>query len=195
MYTGVGDMDKLGTIRRWENQESTKFWRNSKNGGPSMCNMINGTDATIFAPRAPKESLYIYATDICRYWNGLHFEYSNLERKNSFEPNLLHQFHFTVQCEFNTKRMSFMRVFQPIVTKRAMIFYVILGQNMEMNAIAWTELSIFQADRMVACTEVPWIYRLAKVSLMYCKLCEFVFEYIRTVANINNRAYCISSGK
>lgn len=68
MYTGVDDMDKLGTIRKWEKQTSTKFWRNNKDGGVSVCNLVNGTDSTIFAPRIPKDALYIYATDICRYF-------------------------------------------------------------------------------------------------------------------------------
>lgn len=69
MYTGVGQMDKLGEIRKLNNRPNTKFWRNNMNGDLSVCNMINGTDATIFRPRIPTDALAIYSTDICRYSN------------------------------------------------------------------------------------------------------------------------------
>lgn len=67
MYTGVGQMDKLGLVRKLNNRRTTKIWRNNMDGGLSVCNMINGTDSTIFPPRIPADSLYLYATDICRY--------------------------------------------------------------------------------------------------------------------------------
>lgn len=68
MYTGVGQMDKLGSIRKLNNRSVSKIWRNNMDGDLSVCNMINGTDTTIFPPRIPTDSLYIYSTDICRYF-------------------------------------------------------------------------------------------------------------------------------
>lgn len=67
MYTGVGQMDKLGLIRKLNNRPFSKIWRNNMNGDLSVCNMVNGTDTTIFPPRVPTDALYIYSTDICRY--------------------------------------------------------------------------------------------------------------------------------
>lgn len=67
MHTGVGEIDKLGEVRKLNNQPNIKIWRNNVNGELSVCNMVNGTDSTIFPPRIPTSSLYIYSTDICRY--------------------------------------------------------------------------------------------------------------------------------
>lgn len=67
MYTGVGEIDKLGLIRKWQKHRTIKTWLNSTNGNPSICNMINGTDTTIYPPNIKSRGFKdIFATDICR---------------------------------------------------------------------------------------------------------------------------------
>lgn len=68
MHTGVGDIAKLGRIQTWQRRDTIKTWLNATNGQLSTCNMINGTDTTIYAPHK-KSSGYedIFATDICRW--------------------------------------------------------------------------------------------------------------------------------
>lgn len=67
MYTGVGEIDKLGLIRKWNKKKSIKTWLNATDGGVSVCNMINGTDTTVFAPHIqPEGHKDIFAADICR---------------------------------------------------------------------------------------------------------------------------------
>ncbi|XP_031619587.1 sensory neuron membrane protein 2 [Contarinia nasturtii] len=67
IHTGVGDITKLGLIRQWNKQKILKTWLNSKDGKTSTCNIINGTDTTVFAPHIKSNGfLYIFAADICR---------------------------------------------------------------------------------------------------------------------------------
>lgn len=83
MYTGVEEIDKLGLIRKWQKRQTIRNWLNATNGGLSTCNMINGTDTTVFAPRVKPEGFqYIFATDICRY--AIPF-FSTVKKYNSFK--------------------------------------------------------------------------------------------------------------
>lgn len=67
MYTGVGDITKLGLIRSWKKKQTIKTWLNNPDGKLSVCNMINGTDTTVYAPRIkPNTYQDIFSTDICR---------------------------------------------------------------------------------------------------------------------------------
>lgn len=67
IYTGVDNMDKLGVIRKWQKKRTIKTWLNQSNGATSICNMINGTDDTIYPPKVkPKGFQSIFSTDICR---------------------------------------------------------------------------------------------------------------------------------
>lgn len=67
MHTGVGQIEKLGEIIKWNRKRTIKTWLNATNGGLSTCNMINGTDTTVYAPHIKAySSLYIFSVDICR---------------------------------------------------------------------------------------------------------------------------------
>ena len=62
IYTGKGDdNDKRGIVEKWDNLTALTFWYSD------TCNMINGTDGTIFPVDVPKdERLYVFNTQICR---------------------------------------------------------------------------------------------------------------------------------
>jgi len=61
IYRGNENSKQLGSIAKYNNASKLTFW-----SGDS-CNMINGTDATLFPPNVQKhEKLYIYSTDLCR---------------------------------------------------------------------------------------------------------------------------------
>lgn len=69
VYTGVGDIKKLGVIKRWQRKSSTKFWPNASDGRTSVCNMINGTDSSQYEPLIDNPSdvvMHIFINDICR---------------------------------------------------------------------------------------------------------------------------------
>ncbi|XP_053169849.1 platelet glycoprotein 4 [Scomber japonicus] len=61
VYTGKDDISKVSTIDTWRGEKTLNFW------GDEYCNMINGTDASSFAPFVDKnEPLYFFSSDICR---------------------------------------------------------------------------------------------------------------------------------
>ncbi|XP_064637277.1 lysosome membrane protein 2-like isoform X2 [Lineus longissimus] len=62
VYTGTGGkLDNLNIINKWNGESSLPYW----NG--TLCNMINGTDGTLYHPFVDKsETLYLFSTDICR---------------------------------------------------------------------------------------------------------------------------------
>ncbi|KAM8907836.1 LOW QUALITY PROTEIN: platelet glycoprotein 4 [Spinachia spinachia] len=61
VYTGKEDISRVGMIDRWRGERSLRFWNDK------YCDMINGTDATSFAPFVDKETpLYFFSSDICR---------------------------------------------------------------------------------------------------------------------------------
>ncbi|XP_041833640.1 platelet glycoprotein 4 [Melanotaenia boesemani] len=61
VYTGKDDIKKVGMIDMWRGRRSLNFWNDS------YCDMINGTDATSFAPLLDKKKpLYFFSSDICR---------------------------------------------------------------------------------------------------------------------------------
>lgn len=68
VYTGVGDVNDLTIIRKWEKSHAIKTWPNNKDGSVSQCNLVNGTDAATFPPHLKAEPRYldIFSTDICR---------------------------------------------------------------------------------------------------------------------------------
>lgn len=68
-YSGIGDFKKIGMIKRWQRKSTIKYWLNTTDGRPSVCNMINGSDASQFEPLIEDPlalKLYIFNTDICR---------------------------------------------------------------------------------------------------------------------------------
>jgi len=61
VMTGKSDVMKTGEVVEWENSDTLKFW-----SGPE-CNVIRGSDATIFAPFNTKDTkIYVFTTDLCR---------------------------------------------------------------------------------------------------------------------------------
>ncbi|KAK9525810.1 hypothetical protein VZT92_016488 [Zoarces viviparus] len=61
VYTGKEDISKVGLIDRWRGERSLRFWDDK------YCDMINGTDASSFAPFVDKKTpLYFFSSDICR---------------------------------------------------------------------------------------------------------------------------------
>lgn len=61
VYTGKNDISKVATIDRWRGQSKLSFWDNQ------YCDMLNGTDASSFAPFLDKKKpLYFFSPDICR---------------------------------------------------------------------------------------------------------------------------------
>lgn len=65
--TGIRRLDRLQRIERWNNGRTLRFWKGGKNGAPSVCQFINGTDGTAAAPfRQEHDHFYIFASDICR---------------------------------------------------------------------------------------------------------------------------------
>lgn len=65
--TGIRRLNRLLEVERWNNGRTLKFWKSDKNGAPSTCQFINGTDATAAPPfREKGDSFYIFSSDICR---------------------------------------------------------------------------------------------------------------------------------
>ncbi|XP_045204924.1 lysosome membrane protein 2-like [Mercenaria mercenaria] len=65
--TGEGDTSQFGMIKTWNNASSLSFWTSK------TCNMLNGTDGTIFHPFAEKtDVLYVFSSDLCR---SIYFTY------------------------------------------------------------------------------------------------------------------------
>jgi hypothetical protein len=60
--SGISNIKDLGRIQEWKGMPNLTFWLGA------FCNTINGTDGSIFPPFwSPKDKIYIYMTDICRY--------------------------------------------------------------------------------------------------------------------------------
>jgi hypothetical protein len=60
--SGASDSRALGRIVEWKGQPNLTTW----SGG--ICNVIEGTDATIFPPFwSRKDKVAIFLNDVCRY--------------------------------------------------------------------------------------------------------------------------------
>ncbi|XP_040885932.1 platelet glycoprotein 4 [Toxotes jaculatrix] len=61
VFNGKEDISKVGLIDRWRGEKTLNFWDDP------YCDMINGTDASSFAPFVDKKKpLYFFSSDICR---------------------------------------------------------------------------------------------------------------------------------
>ncbi|XP_014778407.1 lysosome membrane protein 2 [Octopus bimaculoides] len=61
IYSGTKNVNDLGNIESWNGVSSLPYWNSP------YCNMINGSDGTLFSPFKTKDSnIYIFSTDICR---------------------------------------------------------------------------------------------------------------------------------
>ncbi|XP_055380715.1 sensory neuron membrane protein 2 [Condylostylus longicornis] len=68
--TGIENIENIMKIKKWNAKSYLNTWLNvvsNETMKPSICNMINGTDASLFAPFHKKgDSMYIFSSDICR---------------------------------------------------------------------------------------------------------------------------------
>ncbi|XP_022244207.1 lysosome membrane protein 2-like, partial [Limulus polyphemus] len=61
VYTGSQGVENFALVETWKNKSSLSFWHSK------YCNMINGTDGSMFPPFLDKsDTLYIFTTDLCR---------------------------------------------------------------------------------------------------------------------------------
>jgi len=66
--TGVGDSSQFGLVVSWNNKTELNFWNENK-----FCNMINGSDGSLFAPFVPRDRiLRLFSPEMCR---SLYLEY------------------------------------------------------------------------------------------------------------------------
>ncbi|XP_064544794.1 sensory neuron membrane protein 2 isoform X2 [Drosophila montana] len=68
VHTGKGDATKVLEIQKLDDSHNLQVWLNgSTEGETSVCNQINGTDASSYPPfRQRGDSMYIFSADICR---------------------------------------------------------------------------------------------------------------------------------
>jgi len=61
IYSGVKINEKFGETISWKEQEQLSFWKTD------YCNMINGSDGSIFSPFVNRDRiLKIFSPDMCR---------------------------------------------------------------------------------------------------------------------------------
>lgn len=85
IFTGsdVHGIDKFNIIDKWDSKKSLGYWNTG------LCDMINGTDGTMFPPFVDKsDKLYIFSTDICRSI------YATYEKETKLKG--INLYHFTV---------------------------------------------------------------------------------------------------
>nr|XP_036215014.1 sensory neuron membrane protein 2 isoform X2 [Bactrocera oleae] len=67
VHTGKGDAQRVLEIQKLDDSHNLQVWLNGSEGETSMCNQINGTDASSYPPfRKRGDSMYIFSADICR---------------------------------------------------------------------------------------------------------------------------------
>ncbi|KAH8339199.1 hypothetical protein KR074_006881 [Drosophila pseudoananassae] len=68
VHTGKGDAMRVLEIQKLDDNHNLQVWLNaSTEGETSVCNQINGTDASAYPPfRQRGDSMYIFSADICR---------------------------------------------------------------------------------------------------------------------------------
>ncbi|XP_067646318.1 sensory neuron membrane protein 2 isoform X2 [Eurosta solidaginis] len=80
VHTGKGDASRVLEIQKLDDSHNLQVWLNGSEGETSMCNQINGTDASSYPPfRKRGDSMYIFSADICRsvqlfYQNDIQYE-------------------------------------------------------------------------------------------------------------------------
>ena len=80
MILGKGDATKVLEIQKLDDSRNLQVWLNSSDGETSMCNQINGTDASSYPPfRKRGDSMFIFSADICRsvelfYQNDIQYQ-------------------------------------------------------------------------------------------------------------------------
>ena len=80
IFTGVGDVSKLGKIVTFNNKTEEDIWPTSEENDASECNAIRGSDGSLFPPFVTKnQTFYIYNKEMCRSL-ALQFSVSSQER-------------------------------------------------------------------------------------------------------------------
>lgn len=57
---GLTNSSDVGRTFEWRNRTTVSLWKNN------YCDMINGTDSTVFPPFPSQGKIYIFAEDVCR---------------------------------------------------------------------------------------------------------------------------------
>lgn len=84
VFTGKDDISKVATIDRYKGERNLPFWDDQ------YCNMINGTDASSFAPFVDKKKpLFFFSSDICRSVSANYMKTYSLKGINVFRFSLL----------------------------------------------------------------------------------------------------------
>jgi hypothetical protein len=69
IWTGVGDVSRVRDVIRWNGQRSMSIWPPTGNMSISdQCNMLNGTDGSVWSPRVVQSTgpLYVFDPLWCR---------------------------------------------------------------------------------------------------------------------------------
>ena len=67
IFTGLGDVSKLGTIVTFNNKTEEDIWPRSDEDDGQECNSIRGSDGSLFPPFVSKnQTFYIYNKEMCR---------------------------------------------------------------------------------------------------------------------------------
>ncbi|XP_072311252.1 platelet glycoprotein 4 [Eucyclogobius newberryi] len=84
VFTGKDDISKVSVIDRFRGESKLTFWNDS------YCNMLNGTDASSFAPFIDKtKPLYFFSSDICRSVSASHVKTYDLKGIKVYRYSLL----------------------------------------------------------------------------------------------------------
>ncbi|CRL06919.1 CLUMA_CG019584, isoform A [Clunio marinus] len=91
--TGIRRLERLMRIERWNNARVLPHWKADKNGAPTTCQFINGTDGTAVAPfRQANDNLYIFSSDICRSVQVFYDEEINYNGIRGFRYSIRNNF-------------------------------------------------------------------------------------------------------
>lgn len=100
VYAGIKDPSRFGQIKRWNNKEKLSVWRGD------TCNMINGSDGTLFPPFLTKETvLSAFEADVCRS--------AQLVYKAEDEVDGIRGLRFGMPSDFFTTNTSYNECFCP----------------------------------------------------------------------------------
>uniref|UniRef100_A0AAV2ITG1 Platelet glycoprotein 4 n=1 Tax=Knipowitschia caucasica TaxID=637954 RepID=A0AAV2ITG1_KNICA len=84
VFTGKDDISKVSMIDRFRGESKLAFW------GDEYCDMLNGTDASSFAPFLDKKKpLYFFSSDICRSVSASHMKTYSLKGIKVYRYSLL----------------------------------------------------------------------------------------------------------
>ncbi|KAM6895747.1 platelet glycoprotein 4 [Xenentodon cancila] len=84
VFTGKDDISKVGIIDNWRGNKNLTFWNDP------YCDMINGTDASSFAPFLDKKKpIYFFSPDICRSVSASYDKTINLKGIQVYRYSLL----------------------------------------------------------------------------------------------------------